>query len=158
MNSRRRFCADACHAALLAGALGPLAACGGGGSSSPSAPSSTGPAAALPMLTATLVGNTVSLPIDASSPLATVGRTAFVTAGSIQLLVARIADTTFTALTAVCTHEGCAITGFANSRYVCPCHGSAFDTSGRVVVGPALTALRTFPTSFSGGVLVITVA
>jgi len=101
-------------------------------------------------------GNTVTLNIDASSPLATVGRAALVQAGSTQLLVARTADASFTALTAICTHEACAITGFENSRYVCPCHGSTYDTSGRVLVGPAPSSLRSFATSFSGGVLVVT--
>ncbi len=52
-------------------------------------------------------------------------------------LVARIAQSAFTAVTAVCTHEGCAVTGFTNSLYICPCHGSEFSTSGAVVQGPA---------------------
>jgi Rieske Fe-S protein len=152
MNSRRQFCADACHAAILAGAFGPLAACGGGGSSSPNP---TNSAAALPRITGTLAGNTVTITIDSASPLATVGRAVLVQAGSTQLLVARTGPTAFSALTAICTHEACTVTGFEDSRYVCPCHGSTYDTSGRVLVGPAPSPLRAFATSFSGAVLVV---
>jgi nitrite reductase/ring-hydroxylating ferredoxin subunit len=155
MNSRRQFCSDACHAALLAGALGPLAACGGGGggSSSPTTPSNS--AAALPRITAALSGSTATINIDSSSPLATVGRAALVQAGSTQLLVARTGTSTFSALTAICTHEACTVTGFEGSRYVCPCHGSAFDLAGRVLAGPAPSPLRAFATSFSGAALVV---
>jgi hypothetical protein len=52
-----------------------------------------------------------------------------------------------------CTHESCTITGFADSSYVCPCHGSRFDTSGRVLNGPASRALRQYQTQFANGVL-----
>jgi Rieske Fe-S protein len=49
---------------------------------------------------------------------------------------------------AVCTHEGCPLGWNATQHLIrCPCHGSAFDTAGRVVDGPAplpLTELETF--------------
>ncbi len=60
-------------------------------------------------------------------------------------------------MTAVCTHEGCAVSGFANSVYVCPCHGSEFNTSGAVVQGPATSSLRQFPTTFANNVVTISV-
>ena len=48
---------------------------------------------------------------------------------------------------AVCTHEGCPLGWNPNQQLIrCPCHGSAFDTRGRVVNGPAklpLTELQT---------------
>ncbi len=159
MNSRRQFCADACHAAILAGALGPLAACGSAGSGSsggsPTSPSTPGTGTALGRITATLSGNTVTLTIDSSSPLSPVGGAALVQAGSTQLLVARTAASAFSALTAICTHEACTITGFSDSKYVCPCHGSTFDTAGRVISGPAASSLRMFTASLSGNVLTI---
>lgn len=51
------------------------------------------------------------------------------------------------AFAAVCTHEGCPL-GWNQMQHLirCPCHGSAFDTHGRVVNGPAaipLTQLET---------------
>ena len=47
------------------------------------------------------------------------------------------ATTTFSAVEAVCTHEGCTITGADGATYVCPCHGSRYNRSGQVVAGPA---------------------
>ncbi len=70
-------------------------------------------------------------------------------------LVSRTGQDAFTALTSTCTHEACTITGFDNSNYVCPCHGSRFTTAGRVVTGPATAPLRTFATQFSNNVLTI---
>ncbi|MFM7448291.1 MAG: Rieske 2Fe-2S domain-containing protein [Leptolyngbyaceae cyanobacterium] len=38
----------------------------------------------------------------------------------------------------VCTHLGCTVEWkAAQNRFVCPCHGSQYDSQGRVVHGPA---------------------
>lgn len=54
---------------------------------------------------------------------------------------------TIRAFRAVCTHEGCPLGWNAQQHLIrCPCHGGAYDTSGRVVSGPPpapLTELRT---------------
>jgi Rieske Fe-S protein len=45
-----------------------------------------------------------------------------------------------------CTHAGCRIIQEENGQFICPCHGSAFDSlSGAVTRGPALTGLTTLP-------------
>lgn len=41
---------------------------------------------------------------------------------------------------AICTHLGC-IPKSNENGWSCPCHGSMFDLSGRVIKGPALTNL-----------------
>ena len=50
------------------------------------------------------------------------------------------------AFLAVCTHEGCPLGWNAQQHLIrCPCHGGAYDTSGKVVSGPPpapLTELR----------------
>ncbi|MEO8078053.1 MAG: Rieske (2Fe-2S) protein [Acidobacteriota bacterium] len=94
--------------------------------------------------------------IDVGSPLAAVGSAARVVTSGGNFLVARTGQEAFVALAAICTHETCAITGFSNQTYVCPCHGSTFDLNGRVLGGPAPTALRQYATQFTGGVLTIT--
>ncbi len=68
-------------------------------------------------------------------------------------LIARTGQNTFTALTAACTHDGCAVSGFAGGVYVCPCHGAEFNTSGGVTQGPAVSALRQFRTTFANNVV-----
>ena len=149
-STRREFCVRTCQAVslLTLGAVFP--ACGGSSTSPSSAP-------ALPSVSGTLVNRDLSIPIDASSPLAAVGGAATVSASTGIYLVARTAPSSFTALTAVCTHEGCMVSGFANATYVCPCHGSEFNTSGGVVQGPASSPLRQFPTTFANNVVTISV-
>ena len=40
------------------------------------------------------------------------------------------------AMSATCTHLGCAVAR-VEWGYQCPCHGSKYDSSGRVLAGPA---------------------
>jgi Rieske Fe-S protein len=43
----------------------------------------------------------------------------------------------YQALSATCSHLGCRVRWDATSElYLCPCHGGAYDRSGRVVAGP----------------------
>jgi cytochrome b6-f complex iron-sulfur subunit len=148
VQSRRTFCVQACRAASCL-ALGSLAqACGGGGTSPSNVPQ-------LSIVNGSVSGSAVVVQIDSASPLAAVGGAAQVRSSGGAFLVARTGQDTFTALTSTCTHETCTITGFDSSAYVCPCHGSRFNTSGRVLTGPATSSLRTFTTQFSNNVLTI---
>jgi cytochrome b6-f complex iron-sulfur subunit len=148
--TRREFCTGACRLLSLAALGGMVEACGGG---SPTSPSGLG--SALSAVTAARVTGGLSVNIDANGPLAAVGGMALVQSPSGLFLVARTAQDTFTALTATCTHQACTITDYSGSAYVCPCHGSEFDTSGRVLRGPAPAPLRQYGTSFSNNVLMI---
>ena len=148
---RREFVTHACQAVSLATLGSILQGCGG----SPSSPSGSAPA--LAMVNGTAGGGAVTVAIDAGSPLASVGGAALVQSSAGNFLVSRTAQDSFTALTAICTHEQCTVTGFQSSRYVCPCHGSQYSTSGAVLQGPATRALQQFATRFTNNVLTITV-
>jgi Rieske Fe-S protein len=100
-------------------------------------------------------GSTVVVQIDSSSPLAAVGGAAMVRSSGGTFLVARTGQDSFSALTTICTHQTCTITGFDSTNYVCPCHGSRFTTTGRVINGPASAPLRSFAAQFSNNVLTI---
>ena len=95
------------------------------------------------------------LTIDAASPLAPVGGLALVRSAGGDFLVTRTSATALTAVTAICTHEACTITGFEGQIFVCPCHGSRYNTSGMVVSGPAPRSLRPFSTQFADSTLTI---
>lgn len=47
------------------------------------------------------------------------------------------------AFSPICPHMGCTVHwNKAEKSWDCPCHGSRFDTKGRVIEGPALTGLK----------------
>jgi Rieske Fe-S protein len=95
------------------------------------------------------------LNIDSGSALASVGNAALVQTSSGNFLVARVAQDTFNAMTAICTHEACTVSRFQSGTFQCPCHGSEYNTSGSATKGPASAALRRFNTQFVGNVLTI---
>jgi cytochrome b6-f complex iron-sulfur subunit len=148
-HTRREFCVHACQLATLASAASLLASCGGGPGSSVDIGS------ALPTINASRVNGVTTVTIDAASPLNSVGGMAFVQASGASFLVARTAQDACTALTTTCTHQACTITNVSAGVYTCPCHGSQFDPSGRVVRGPAGVSLHEFPSALVNSVLTI---
>jgi cytochrome b6-f complex iron-sulfur subunit len=149
--SRRNFCLHACLAASCLALGSVIEACGGGGGSSPSN------VPQLSVINGNVTGSAVVVQIDSTSPLAAVGGAAMVRSSGGSFLVSRTAQEAFVALTSMCTHEACTITGFDNTNYVYPCHGSKFTTAGRVINGPANAPLRTFATQFSNNALTISI-
>jgi cytochrome b6-f complex iron-sulfur subunit len=149
--SRRRFCAGVCQVAPGAALATMISGCGGS-DSSPTGPS--GPVAMLGVSQGRFSGSSVAVDV-AGSALATVGGAVLVESIAGVFLVARTAEGSFTAVDAVCSHQSCTITGFADTTYVCPCHGSRYDRNGRVLAGPATASLRQFATSFGSGVVTI---
>jgi len=148
---RREFCVHACQAASVA-ALGTMLP--GCGSSNPASASSNVPQ--LTTVNGSFASGTVTVTVDAASPLNTVGGAALVQSSAGNFLVSRTAQDAFVALTAICTHEQCTVTGFQSAHYVCPCHGSQYSTNGTVTQGPATRALQQFATRFTAPTLTIT--
>jgi cytochrome b6-f complex iron-sulfur subunit len=65
----------------------------------------------------------------------------------------------FFALSATCTHLGCLTRYEAeHKRIFCPCHGSQFDTTGKVTNGPAPRALPRLALLLEDGDLVLDVS
>lgn len=55
----------------------------------------------------------------------------------------RTDEQTYTASLLKCTHQGCEL-DVGGGIYTCPCHGSEFQTDGKVIQGPAEKNLRTY--------------
>ncbi|MFI6207749.1 FAD-dependent oxidoreductase [Streptomyces sp. NPDC051041] len=78
-------------------------------------------------------------PVDALSP----GEGAVVRVDGRRVAVYRDDDGALHAVSARCTHLGCLVDFNAAERaWECPCHGSRFDTDGKVIQGPATRPLE----------------
>lgn len=149
--SRRNFVGATC-ATLLASVL---AACGGGdgGTGGITEPPPAG--------STTFTGGVVTLNLSLIPAL---------TATNGHLVVAlsdgsRRADLvlinlggTYKAFSSICTHEGCTVNGYNGARMICPCHGSEYDLTGKVVAGPAPTALREYNVALNSAAQTLTIA
>lgn len=151
--TRREFCAHTCQALSVAALAGAAAACGGDGS--PTSPSGGSSAPAMATISGTVAGRTVTVTVGTGA-LATNGSAALIQTSLGSFAAFRQADNSVNVVTATCTHEGCTVSAFANNRFVCPCHGSQFSTSGAVANGPATRALQSFPSVFANNVLTFT--
>ena len=127
--SRRQFLA----ATAAGGALVSLAACAEG----PTIPKS----------------GRISITVGDFPGLATVGT--LVKVGTSHA-AKRTGTDTFTAYSMFCTHAGCA-TFLSSQKFVCPCHGSQFDSNGAVLQGPADKSLAVLPTSYDAGTDTLTI-
>jgi hypothetical protein len=84
--TRREFCMRTCQAVSLLTLGAVVIACGGSSTSPSSAP-------ALPSVSGSLVNRTLTIAVDAASPLAAVGGAATVTVSTGTYLVARLRRT-----------------------------------------------------------------
>lgn len=58
------------------------------------------------------------------------------------IFLVRSATGTVTALESTCRHRGCPVAWVAaDNRFECPCHGSQYASTGKVVLGPAMRNL-----------------
>ena len=78
--------------------------------------------------------------------------------GNQKVIVIRSQSGSFTATSAVCTHQGCSIryeTNGGTEELACNCHDSRFELDGGVISGPAQTPLRKFEISDRRGELIL---
>ncbi len=95
---------------------------------------------------------TLDLTAASNSALKTIG--GFIESNNV--IIIRNTNTTYIALSNVCTHNGCTINydNIAKNLY-CPCHGGTFDTNGTVLGGPPPSPLQVFKTSLNGNNLTV---
>lgn len=149
-HGRRVFCKRIVTAAAYTGGLAViLPGCGGGN------PTAANLGQPLPTTTGTVANGAVSVAVGTGSPLNATGGMALITSSAGNFLATRTGAATFVVVTANCTHQDCAVSNFTGQAYVCPCHGSEFDTSGRVTLGPAVAPLRQFSSQFANNILTI---
>ncbi|MCK9211099.1 MAG: Rieske 2Fe-2S domain-containing protein [Ignavibacteriaceae bacterium] len=90
---------------------------------------------------------TLDLTLHANQPLNTIG-------GSVVnngIVVGRVSQTSFVAVSAACTHQGTTVEfQLQQNQFFCPNHGSTYTLDGVVTQGPAQQSLTKYNTSLSG--------
>ncbi len=88
------------------------------------------------------------VPIGSDSPLSKVGGFQVVESAGGKIAILRTGESSFVAYSAKCTHKGGIIEyDAAKKEFVCPKHGSTFDTAtGNAAHGPADNPLPSFKT------------
>jgi cytochrome b6-f complex iron-sulfur subunit len=137
-------------AATLAAVSVVLGACSSDSGFSPKAPNQEPPAGTS--------GSTLTVTVSAFPALANVGGIAAVgSLGNKPVAVVRTGASSFTALSRICTHAGCDV-GIQGNAFVCPCHGSEFDSSGQATKGPAEASLQRFNVAVAAGGATLTIS
>jgi Rieske Fe-S protein len=132
---------------------GSIVGCGGSDNATVDAPAPDGPAGSCP---------TGDLCLDitqaANTALQNVSGSVVVTSSAGKLAVVRTSQTAVTALSAICTHQGCTV-GYSSTSMllVCPCHGAQFNLTGAVTKGPAALPLKSYKATLSGNIITIVV-
>lgn len=91
----------------------------------------------------------VAVKLSENTSLQQVGGFVTLQVSSVPVILFRVSESSFKALSLVCTHQGCTVSWQAsNNKFDCPCHGSQFDKDGKVLQGPATTSLPTYETEF----------
>ncbi len=137
---RRTFLKSSCNACLLVatGFLAPaLSGCGPG---------------AYQVFNTEIKDDLVTVPADsfAKGPLVLVRPKGWY----YSIALRKKEDNTYSALLLKCTHQDNQLTAASNG-YSCSLHGSAFNTQGQVVKGPAEKALKTYPVTIETNSIII---
>ena len=141
--TRREFARNAGMALLATSGLASLSTISCSNDSNPA-----GPAA----------GGTLQIDLAKHTSLENIGGGQNFDFQGTPIYVFRTGDTTFRALSRVCTHSGCTINWKSSAdKFACPCHGSEFSDKGLVIRGPAKRSLQEFTTSYDAGTNILTI-
>ena len=61
--------------------------------------------------------------------------------------IKRTGDTKFMVLSIVCSHKKCDV-DYTGDGFECPCHGSTYSSTGKVLEGPAKKNLKSYKATF----------
>ena len=99
-------------------------------------------------------GNVFS--VNLASELTAVGSSKVASGVILVRLAAGNDEDAFTAVQVACTHQGTNINYNATQGiFICPNHGSEFNTNGTVVMGPATAALKHYTVDVDGDTLTV---
>lgn len=102
-------------------------------------------------------GDTITIDLGIESVAGLRSQGGWLLVAQANTLVVNVDGQNIRAFTSVCTHAGCATSwDFRNSEFICGCHSSRFNTSGRVTRGPAVTDLAEFQVNRNGNMVIIT--
>ena len=110
-----------------------------------------------PSVVAKPAGGRLSLSKAESAPLLQPGSSLLIQPeGARDKIIVVNHDGSLSALSAICTHMGCAVNYDEKSgRVHCPCHGSEFALDGSNVKGPAKRPLKHYAVTSENGQIVI---
>lgn len=99
---------------------------------------------------------TASLNVADYPALQTVGGVALVSLNGSPMALVRSSETSITALSRVCPHQG-GIVGQSGGGFLCPRHGAEFSLTGQWVGGQRTSSLQSYATTFDATTGAITV-
>lgn len=114
-------------------------------------------AAATTAVGATQTGKKIKLDLTKNAALAKVGGVVQIDlsdGSSIAIVRTAAGAKGITAINLSCTHNGVPVMQ-EGSKWVCPAHGSEFALGGKLVKGPARTALQKYAVKVTGNSVVI---
>lgn len=101
-------------------------------------------------------GQCIDLADPANQELAVAGGAMLIDNASDTIMVIRISDSQVVALSAICTHAGCAMDYVASQKLLdCGCHGSQFATDGSVLRGPAKRPVRVYTATLANNTITV---
>lgn len=136
--TRRTLLRAAGAGAAVATVAVTAAACGNSSNGSVSDPATANAAGGG---SGTVLAKTSDIPVDGGMVIS-----------SAQIVITQPSAGTYKAFTAVCTHQGCTVSGVSDNQIQCPCHGSLFSAKdGSVIQGPASTPLASKSITVANG-------
>lgn len=100
----------------------------------------------------------LAVKLDEVPSLGKVGGSATVKLAGQEILLIRLSASEIRGVSPRCTHQNCDVKyNLKTSKLDCPCHGSSFEPTGKVLKGPATKNLKSFPAVLDKDRIIVTV-